>query len=105
MPADREESACGWSEATKMAPKEYPDEFRWVWEGTVKRALASTDYELKNGMTYDLGCGFMVLDHSTSSLAEDPQNHLSFVKLEIVESGAYAALAVGVTALVAALAF
>ena len=105
MPADRDAASCGWSEATKIAPKEYPDEFRWVWEGTAKRALASTDWELKSGNMYDLGCGFTVIDHSTSDLADDPQFHLSFVKLEIVESGAYAALAAGVTALVAALAF
>lgn len=73
----------------------------------MKRPLASAEaaWEMKAGMTYDLGAGFLVIDHSTSSLAEDPQSHLSFVKLEIQESGAYAALAAGVTALVAALAF
>ena len=107
MPKDRDATTCGWTEVTPLAHKEIPDEFRWTWEGTVKRPLMSAEaaWELKAGMSYDLGAGFFVLDHSTSDLAEDPQSHLSFVKLEIQESGAYAALAAGVTALVAALAF
>ena len=83
MPADREASSCGWTETTKLAHKEYPDELRWVCEGTAKRAFASTDWELKVGNMYDLGCGFLVIDHSTSDLADAPQSHLSFVKLEI----------------------
>ena len=73
----------------------------------MKRPLASAEaaWELKAGMTYDLGAGHFVIDHSTSDLADAPQWHYSFVKLEIQESSAYAALAAGVTALVAAFAF
>ena len=73
MPADRDAASCGWTEVTKMAPKEYPDEFRWVWEGTAKRKLDITDWELKAGQMYDLGAGFLVIDHDTSDLASDPQ--------------------------------
>ena len=55
-------------------------------------------------MTYDLAAGYFVIDHSTSDLEDATQSHIGFVKLEIQESSAYAALAAGVTALVAAFA-
>ena len=108
MPEDKDPIEwCGWFEEEPLTLSEDSK----MLSGTARRPLDFGDWTLKTGQSYDALAMVVEFDFSNLDGAEPTSDDfiqagkLGIVKLELVDSGSYAVLAAGMTALVASLAF